>query len=114
MNAGSGSQVWLRKPNVSTIARTNGARAGRRRLSPHRRDEERPGAGAAKIYIDGVPVASSTSSPAAGRLVNDRRAGVRRGPASNQADFDEFALYDPVLTPERVQAHHSAGIGGAT
>ena len=23
MNAGSGSQVWLRKPNVSTIARTN-------------------------------------------------------------------------------------------
>ena len=31
----------------------------------------------------------------------------------NPADFDEFALYDQVLTPDQVAAHYDAGTGGA-
>ena len=41
MSAGAGSQVYLRKTNVSTIARSSVAGAGRRQLPPRRRDEER-------------------------------------------------------------------------
>ena len=107
MNAGSGSQVWLRKPNVSTIARTNvGVGADVYHYIVVTKNGS--GAGAVKIYIDGVSVPVVDVSPA--QVIADTTGVLAFGAAGgNQANFDEFALYDSVLTPEQVAAHFAAG-----
>ena len=51
MNAGSGSQVWLRKANVTTLVRSAGAVAAG---GYHYIVATMNGAGTGKIYIDGV------------------------------------------------------------
>ena len=110
MNAGSGSQVWLRKPNVSTIARTNvGVGADVYHYIVVTKNGS--GAGAVKIYIDGVSVPVVDVSPA--QVIADTTGVLAFGAAGgNQANFDEFALYDQVLTPTQVAAHFAAGSGG--
>jgi subtilisin-like proprotein convertase family protein len=107
MSAASGSQIWLRKPNVSTIARTNVAvpAGGYHHIVVTKNGS---GAGAVKIYIDGAPVTVVDVSPA--QVIQDTNSFLIMGDgASTQADFDEFAVYDGVLTPARVAAHYTAG-----
>ena len=110
MNAGSGSQVWLRKPNVSTIARTNvGVPAG----GYHHIVVTKNGAGpgAVKMYIDGQPV--TVVDVSAVQVIQNTATELVFGAAGgNQANFDEFALYDDVLTPAQVVGHYVAATGG--
>ena len=111
MNAGSGSQVWLRKPNVSTIARTNaGVGAGAYHHIVVTKNGS--GAGAVKFYIDGAPVAVVDVSAA--QVIQNTTGVLGFGSgASSPADFDEFALYDGVLTATQIQAHYVAGVGAS-
>jgi hypothetical protein len=78
MGAANGNQVWLRKPNVSTIARSS----------------------VGVVYVSAAQVIQDTNSFL---IMGDG--------ASTQANYDEFAVYDGVLTPERVAAHYGAGTG---
>ena len=88
MNAGSGSQVYLRKPNVTTLARSEGAVPADGAY--HHIVATIDGNGAtAKIYIDGVPDTVTVSSPQT--LVNTTFPLTFGGPASTEAKFDEFA-----------------------
>ena len=107
MSAANGSQVWLRKPNVTTIARTNAAvGAGAYHYIVVTKNGSGPGT--VKIYIDGVSVPVVEVS--AVQVVQDTNTPLQFGDiASNQASFDEFALYDQVLTPAQVAAHYAAG-----
>ena len=107
MSAGSGSQVWLRKPNVSTIARTTAA-VGAGAYHHIVVTKNGSGAGTVKIYIDGAPVTVVDVAPA--QVIQDTNSLLIMGDgAGNQADFDEFAVYDGVLSPARVAAHYTAG-----
>jgi hypothetical protein len=107
MSAANGNQVWLRKPNVSTIARTNaGVGAGAYHQIVVTKNGSGPGT--VKIYIDGAPVAVVDVS--AVQVIQDTSGPLQFGDiASTQAAFDEFALYDQVLTPAQVAAHYAAG-----
>ena len=97
MNAGSGWQVWLRKPNVSTVARSNaGVGAGAYHHIVVTKNGSGPGT--VKIYIDGAPV--TVVDVSAAQIIQNTAGVLAFGAsASNQADFDEFALYDEVLYP---------------
>jgi hypothetical protein len=65
----------------------------------------------AKIYVDGADVTQTL--PAGNVQVIEDTAfpltfGIAGGMAAN---FDEFAVYDQVLTPAEALAHYNAGIG---
>jgi hypothetical protein len=109
MSAANGNQVWLRKPNVSTIARTNaGVGAGAYHQVVVTKNGSGPGT--VKVYIDGAPVPVVDVSAA--QVVQDTSGPLQFGDiASSQAALDEFALYDQVLTPAQVAAHYAAGAG---
>ena len=107
MNAVNGNQVWLRKPGVSTIARSSvGVPAG----AYHHVVVTKNGSGtnSVKIYIDGVSVGVVYVSAA--QVIQDTNSVLVMGDsASNQANYDEFAVYDGVLSDARVAAHYAAG-----
>jgi hypothetical protein len=112
MNAGTGNQVWLRKPNVSTIARSNApVPAGAYHYVAVTKNGSGPGA--VKIYIDGQPVGVVDVSPAQ-VIQNTTGALVFGSAASNAADFDEFAIYDGALSAAQILEHYQAGTAAAT
>ncbi len=102
MNAGSGNQVWLRKANVTTVARSNLpvlADGGY-----HYVVATVNGANSAKIYVDGV---QSTVAVAAAQVIQDTNFPLTLGATSStQINFDEFAIYDGVLSAAEVQSHY--------
>ena len=66
------------------------------------------GAGSVKIYIDGAAV--PTADVSAGQIIANTTTDLVFGAGgANPADFDEFALYDQVLTPAEVLTHFQAG-----
>jgi subtilisin-like proprotein convertase family protein len=106
MNAGSGSQVWLRKANVTTLVRSAGGIAAG---GYHYIVATMNGAGTGKIYIDGV---LDTVSVSPLQAVQDTAFPLTFGStATPPATFDEFALYDGVLTQADVTEHYLAGHG---
>ena len=108
MNAANGSQIWLRKANVTTIARTAVAVPSDGLF--HHIVATKNGPGAAVIYVDGV---ASTVVLSPVQVIADTAFPLTfTGAATSQHVLDEFALYDGVLSPPQVSAHHLAGIGG--
>lgn len=109
MGAASGNEVFLRKANVSTIARSaTGIPADGRY---HYVVATTTGAtGGATIYVDGV--ASTVQVSPATQLADTASALTFGSSAANATNFDEFALYDQTLTAARIAAHFAAA-GGA-
>jgi subtilisin-like proprotein convertase family protein len=108
MNSASLNQVFLRKPNVSTIARSNvGVPAGSYQHIVVTKNGTGPSS--VNMYINGAPVPVVYVSAA--QVIQDTNSFLIMGDgASTQADFDEFAVYDGVLSPARVAAHYAAGL----
>lgn len=109
MSAADGSQVWLRKPNVTTIAKSIGGVP----LGPIYHHivvtKNGSGPGAVTIYIDGQPAGTTDVAP--GQVIQDDAGALAFGStASTKAQFDEFALYDGVLTAAQVHAHYILGV----
>ena len=108
MNAGSGSQVWLRKANVTTLARSSGGIPADGNYHYVVATIDGPGS-TAKIYVDGVDQTVIVSAP---QSIPDTTFPITFGTtASTSAQFDEFALYPEVLTPTQVGEHYAAGTG---
>ncbi len=105
MNAGSGNKLFLRKANVTTIAQSS---IGILANGYHYVVATMNGAGTARIYIDGVDVTTSVSAVQA---IADTAFPLTFGNAAGApAKFDEFALYDSVLTPAQITAHYNAAL----
>lgn len=105
MNQGAGSQVLLRKVDVSTIARSSvGIPAD---MNYHHIVATKDGLNSAKIYVDGVDVTVSVSSVQA--IQNTAFPLFFGSGNSTPADFDEFALYDRALTPAEVDTRFARG-----
>jgi hypothetical protein len=103
MNAGSGNKVFLRKAGVTTIAQSS---IGILANGYHYVVATMNGAGTAKIYIDGVDVTTPVSAVQA---IADTAFPLTFGNAAGaSAKFDEFALYNSVLTPAQIAAHYAA------
>jgi hypothetical protein len=106
MSSASGNQVWLRKTNITTIARSNvGVPAG----GYHHVAATMNGNGStAHIYVDGV---ESTVILAPTQSIQDTAFPLVFGSAaSTPAVFDEFALYDDALSAADIAAHEALGI----
>ena len=104
MSAASGSQVWLRKAGVSTIARSSaGVPAG----GYHHVLVTKHGAGSARIYLDGVDVTVPVSGA---QIVQNTSFPLTFGSAAGaSADYDEFALYARALSADEVAARFARG-----
>lgn len=104
MPQASGNQVWLRKTNGSTIARSAiGVPADGRY---HHVVATKSGPGDARIYVDG---AQSTVQVSAEVVLNTAFPLLFGSAASTRASFDEFALYDNALSPGQVYDHFRRG-----
>jgi hypothetical protein len=102
MNAGSGNQVFLRKANVTTIARSNLPVLADGRY--HYVVATVNGANSARIYVDGV---LSTVQVGTVQVIQDTSFPLTlSGPGSTPINFDEFAIYDGVLSAAEVQSHY--------
>ncbi len=111
MSAANGSQVWVRKPNVSTITRSTTGVPVDGAYHHIAVTKNGSGAGAVKIYVDGSPVGTLDVAPV--QVTQNSATPLLFGSvANNQADFDEFALYNHVLTAAQVHAHYVAGHPG--
>jgi Tol biopolymer transport system component len=108
MSAANGNQVWLRKANVSTIARSSAGVPADGRF--HYVVATKNGPNSAHIYIDGVE--STVAVSPAQVIANTAFPLTFTGAGTNQHTLDEFALYDGVLTPAQIMAHYQAGVGG--
>ena len=106
MGAGSASQVYLRKAGVSTIAQsTRGVPADGRY---HHIAVTADGPNSARIYIDGD--GSNTIQVSKVHVIQDTAFPLTFGSsASSPAQYDEFALYDTVLSQAQVSARYAAG-----
>ena len=108
MSGASGGQVFLRKTNVSTIARSNNA-VPADGLYHHIVATMNGNGSTAKIYVDGV---LDTVIVSAVQTIQDTAFPLLFGSGGAvQADFDEFALYNGVLTATDVLEHYNAGRG---
>jgi hypothetical protein len=109
MSAADGSQVWLRKPNVTTITKSV---SGVPLDSVYHHivvTKNGSGPGTVTIYIDGHAVGTTDVAP--GQIIQDDANALAFGStASTKAQFDEFALYDGVLTAAQVHAHWVIGV----
>jgi len=100
MSAGSGNQVYLRKANVSTIARSA---VGVPADGHYHHIVATKNASAVKIYVDGI---ESTVPVSTVQVVQNTTFPLQFGPGSAQpVTFDQFAIYDQVLSPADVSAH---------
>ena len=107
MNQGSGNEVWLRKANVTTLARSNAGILADGLYHHVVATIDGPGS-TARIYIDGVDRTAPSTAP---QSVPDTTFPLNFGiGASTEAKFDEFALYDQVLSAQRVAEHRAAAI----
>lgn len=108
MNAANNHEVWLRKPNVSTITRSATGVPADSAYHHIAVTKNASGPGAVQIYIDGQPVATIDVSPA--QIIQNVTGPLRFGTAAGApVDYDEFAIYPTVLTPSQIQAHYDAG-----
>ncbi len=110
MNAGSGNKVFLRKANITTLAQSTVPVLADGRY--HHIAATINGAGStARIYVDGVDATDGLPAGAA-QVIQDTPFLLTFGiAASTETKFDEFALYDGVLSGARIAAHHDAGVG---
>jgi len=105
MSGASGNQVFLRKTNITTIARSSlPVPAG----AYHHVAATMNGNGStAHIYVDGV---ESTVILAPTQSIQDTAFPLVFGSAaSTPALFDEFALYDEALSAADIAAHEALG-----
>ena len=107
MSAGNGDQVWLRKANVTTIARSTAGVPADGRFHHVVVTRNGTGVGNTTIYIDGV-AGTAMLSPA--QVIVNTTFPLTFGGVGGQADFDEFAVYDSVLTPAQVTELYSVGV----
>jgi hypothetical protein len=108
MNAANGNQLWLRKPNVSTVARTAGGVPADGAYHHIAVTKSASGPGAVKFYVDGAPVATVDVAPA--QVIQNTSGSMSfSGAGSAAADFDEFAIYPTALSAARIAAHYAAG-----
>ncbi len=99
MSAASANQVLLRKPNVSTIVRSQVGVPGDGNF--HHIVATEDGPNSAKIYIDGV---QSTVNVSPVQVVTNSTSPLYFGSINSApATFDEFAIFDVALTAEQVQ-----------
>ncbi|MDP2710820.1 MAG: LamG domain-containing protein [Solirubrobacteraceae bacterium] len=110
MNAANGNQVWLRRANGTTIARSTGEVPADGLYHHIVVTKDGTGAGSTRIYIDGVE--GTTSVAPAVPIANTTFPLAFGTSGSSSADFDEFAVYDSVLTQEQIDERYEAG-GGA-
>jgi subtilisin-like proprotein convertase family protein len=111
MNAGSGNKVFLRKANVTTIAQSTVPVLADGRYDHIAATINGPGS-TARIYVDGVDVTDPVPAGAA-QVIQDTPFLLTFGiSAATETKFDEFALYDGVLSGARIAAHYAAGVGG--
>lgn len=103
MSAANGNQVWLRKANVTTVARSSIGVPADGHFHYIVVTKNGTGAGSVKIYIDNVE--STTLLAPAQVIANTAFPLEISGGASSQHVYDEFALYDGVLSAARVAAH---------
>jgi len=104
MSASSGDQVYLRKANVSTIARSS---VGVPADNGYHHIVATKNASAVKIYVDGT---ESTVPVSTAQVVQNTTYSLLLGPGSAQpVAFDQFAIYDQVLSPADVSARFLAG-----
>lgn len=107
MGAGSGNQVFLRKANVTTLARSQGGVPADGEF--HHIAATVDGPGSARIYIDGV---EDTVQVATVQSLQNTASPLLFGSAnSTRATFDEFALYDDALSAAQVVEHFKTGSG---
>ena len=107
MNSANANQIWVRKPGVSTIARSASGFPVDSAYHHVVVTKNASGPGAVKFYIDGVAVGTVDVSP--GQVIANSTTPLVFGSSTNsQADFDEFAIYNQVLTPGQIQAHYAA------
>ena len=104
MNAANGNQVWLRKANVTTIARSAIGVPADGRFHHIVATKNGTGAGSLHIYIDGVD--STVVVTAVQAIANTTFPLDISGGASNRHSYDEFALYDGVLSAAQVANHY--------
>ncbi len=66
-----------------------------------------------RLYVDGEKVAEKTSSKALPTVANPLTLGASRGGiyCFFRGALDEIAIYGSVLAPDRIRAHHAAGVG---
>ena len=111
MSAGSGNKVFLRKANVTTLAQSTVPVLADGRYHHIAATINGPGS-TARIYVDGVDVTDGVPAGAA-QVIQDTPFLLTFGiSAATETKFDEFALYDGVLSGARIAAHHAAGVGG--
>ncbi|HEY1537793.1 MAG TPA: LamG domain-containing protein [Solirubrobacteraceae bacterium] len=106
MNAANGDQVWLRKANVTTIARSAVGVPADGRFHHIVVTRNGAGAGNTTIYIDGV---ASTVLLAPTQVIANTAFPMTFGGVGGQASFDEFAVYHSVLTQAQVSDLYAAG-----
>jgi hypothetical protein len=107
MNSANANQIWMRKPGVSTIARSAGGFPVDSAYHHIVVTKNASGAGTVKFYIDGGAIGTVDVSP--GQVIANSTTPLTFGSSANsQADVDEFAVYDHVLTPAQIQAHYAA------
>ena len=106
MNAASLNRVLLRRAGVTAIAQSTVPVLADNRY--HHIVATMNGPGTAKIYVDAV-LASTSLSPV--QAIQNTAFPLTFGSAaSTPAQYDEFALYDEVLTQQQVTDHYIAGL----
>jgi hypothetical protein len=108
MNAGSGNKVFLRKANVTTLAQSTVPVLADGKYHHVAATINGPGS-TARIYVDGANVTDGLPAGAA-QVIQDTPFLLTFGiSASTETRFDEFAIYDAVLTAAQVAEHHAVG-----
>jgi hypothetical protein len=107
MSAANGNQVWLRKANVTTIARSTAPVPADGHYHHVVVTKNGTGAGSTVIYVDGV--AGTVILAPAQAIQNTAFPMTFGGAATTTANYDEFALFDSVLTGGQVSARFAAG-----
>ncbi|MEY2515987.1 MAG: hypothetical protein QOJ89_3345 [bacterium] len=110
MSAANGNEVWLRKAGVTTIARSTLPVPADGAFHHVVVTKNGTGAGSTHIYVDGV---EGTNLLMPGQAILNTSSSMSfGGGASAPSNYDEFSIYDGVLTAAQVQARHSAGAPG--
>lgn len=104
MNRANGSKVWLRKAGVTTIARSTAPVPADGVFHHIAVTKDGTGSGSTRIFVDGVE--GTTIVAPSQKLVDTVLPLTIGGTPLAPALFDEFALYDAVLTPAQVQERY--------
>ena len=105
MSAGNGNEVWIRKANVSTIARSSAPIPADGKY--HHVVATMNGLGPATIYVDGQPGTITVTPNQA--IQNTTFPLTVGGAGTAQAYYDEFAIYPRPLAAAEVLEHFQTG-----